>query len=305
MSLDSSRAFWNAKAAENPYWYVSSYGPYDERDLAEFWEAGRRIWHDVHHAIGVAPRHTDVVVEVGCGVGRLTRAIAADVAHVHAFDISEGMLTVARRAGPPNATFHQSDGDSLAGVPSGAANLAIAYCVFQHLPSLAVLQRYVSEMARAVKSGGTIAFTLSPRTWDDALRPVLRVKRWLREQLVPGGPRGLYQRPDGSYAKDGFARWTVEDIRDEVLAGRPVIPLVKFRLLPGHEDSTFRADHYVVIYGVDGDSFLYHDPIYDSPFEGAARWMSSEQLAAAMKPTLVPQQAVAFAPGTHSTLAIG
>jgi len=194
MSLDSSRAFWNAKAAENPYWYVSSYGPYDERDLAEFWEAGRRIWHDVHHAIGVAPRHTDVVVEVGCGVGRLTRAIAADVAHVHAFDISEGMLTVARRAGPPNATFHQSDGDSLAGVPSGAANLAIAYCVFQHLPSLAVLQRYVSEMARVVKSGGTIAFTLSPRTWDDALRPVLRVKRWLREQLVPGGPRGLYQR---------------------------------------------------------------------------------------------------------------
>ena len=212
MSLDSSRAFWNAKAAENPYWYVSSYGPYDERDLAEFWEAGRRIWHDVHHAIGVAPRHTDVVVEVGCGVGRLTRAIAADVAHVHAFDISEGMLTVARRAGPPNATFHQSDGDSLAGVPSGAANLAIAYCVFQHLPSLAVLQRYVSEMARAVKSGGTIAFTLSPRTWDDALRPVLRVKRWLREQLVPGGPRGLYQR-----------EWIgIRPRRDTVLALSPV-----------------------------------------------------------------------------------
>ena len=116
-------------------------------------------------------------------------------------------------------------------------------------------------------------------------------------------PIGLYQRPDGLYGKDGFARWTVDDVRGEVLAGHPVIPLVKFRLLPGHEDSTFRADHYVVIYGVDGDSFLYHDPIYDSPFEGAARWMSSEQLAAAMKPTLVPQQAVAFAPGSHPRLA--
>src|SRR5207249_7100052 len=118
-------------------------------------------------------------------------------------------------------------------------------------------------------------------------------------------PIGLYQRPDGLYGKDGFARLTVDDVRAEVLAGHPVIPLVKFRLLPGHEDSTFRADHYVVIYGVDGDSFLYHDPIYDSPFEGAARWMSSEQLAAAMKPTLVPQQAVAFAPGARSALAIG
>jgi len=115
-------------------------------------------------------------------------------------------------------------------------------------------------------------------------------------------PRGLYQRPDGSSAKDGFARWTVDDIRDEVLAGRPVIPLVKFRLLPGHEDSPFRADHYVVVYGVDGDSFLYHDPIYDSQWEGGARWMSAETLAAAMKPTLVPQQAVSFGPGSHASL---
>ena len=35
-------------------------------------------------------------------------------------------------------------------------------------------------------------------------------------------PIGLYQQPNGDYPKDGFARWTVDDIRDEVLAGRPV-----------------------------------------------------------------------------------
>src|SRR5438874_6587044 len=117
MSLDSSRAFWDAKAAENPYWYVSSYGAYAERDLAEFWQAGRRIWQDLRDTIGYTPRHSDVAIEVGCGIGRLTRAIAADVAHVHAFDISEGMLALARLAGPVNATFHQSHGDSLAGMP--------------------------------------------------------------------------------------------------------------------------------------------------------------------------------------------
>jgi SAM-dependent methyltransferase len=194
MSLKDSRAFWDAKAAENPYWYVSSYGPYHERDLAEFWQAGHRIWRDVHDAVGYVPTRGDVVVEIGCGVGRLTRAIAADVAHVHAFDISEGMLDVARRSGPSNATFRRGEGDSLAGVPSAAADLALAYCVFQHLPSLAVLQRYLGEMTRVVKPGGRIAFTLSPRTWVDALRPALRVRRWLREQIVSGGPRGLYQR---------------------------------------------------------------------------------------------------------------
>lgn len=194
MSLEDSRAFWDAKAAENPYWYVSSYGSYHERDLAEFWHAGHRIWRDVRDAVGYVPARGAVVVEIGCGVGRLTRAIAADVAHVHAFDISEGMLDVARRSGPSNATFHRGEGDSLVGVPSATADLALAYCVFQHLPSLAVLQRYLGEMTRVVKPGGCIAFTLSPRMWIDALRPVLRVRRWLREQIASGGPRGLYQR---------------------------------------------------------------------------------------------------------------
>ena len=156
MSLDNSRVFWDAKAAENPYWYVSSYGPYDERNLAEFWQAGHRIWLDLRDAIGYLPTRRDVVIEIGCGVGRLTRAIAADVGHVHAFDISEGMLQVARRSGLSNATFRHGEGDSLAGVPSGAADLAIAYCVFQHLPSVAVLKRYLGEMTRVVKPGGRI-----------------------------------------------------------------------------------------------------------------------------------------------------
>jgi SAM-dependent methyltransferase len=194
MSLHTSRAFWDAKATENPYWYVSSYGSYGERDLEEFWAAGVRIWRDLREAIGYAPRREDVVVEIGCGVGRLTRAIAGDVGRVHAFDISEGMLAVARRAGLRNATFHRGEGDSLAGVENGTADLAIAYCVFQHLPSQAVLNRYLTEMLRVVKPGGIIAFTLSPRTWDDALRPVLRVHRWVREKIASGGPRGLYRR---------------------------------------------------------------------------------------------------------------
>jgi len=115
-------------------------------------------------------------------------------------------------------------------------------------------------------------------------------------------PRGLYQRPDPTWGKEGFARWTVEDIRAEVLAGRPVVPLVKFRLLPGHEDRLVRADHYIVIHGVDGDQFLYHDPIYESPWEGGAKWMSAETLAAAMRPTLVPQQAVSFGAGRLAAL---
>jgi len=111
------------------------------------------------------------------------------------------------------------------------------------------------------------------------------------------GTVGLYDGPDT------FHRWNVDEIRGELQVGRPVVPLVKYRLLPGHEATTIRWDHYIVIYGVDGDRFLYHDPSYSSPQDGAARWITSGQLTAAMSTAIVPSQAVAFDPGSHDALA--
>lgn len=108
--------------------------------------------------------------------------------------------------------------------------------------------------------------------------------------------------PIGLYEGQEFARWTIEDIRAELRAGRPVIALVKYRLLPGHEDSRFRADHYIVIHGMDGDEFLYHDPAFESPWEGAGRWIDATRLDEAMRPTFPRQQAVAFDAGRHAAL---
>jgi len=63
--LEASRQFWDEKARENPYWYVSSAGPYEGRDLAEFWASGPKIWNDLKSAAGYDPKHTDTVVEIG------------------------------------------------------------------------------------------------------------------------------------------------------------------------------------------------------------------------------------------------
>src|ERR1019366_7570372 len=94
--LEASRQFWDEKARENPYWYVSSAGPYEGRNLAEFWASGPKIWNDLKSASGYQPKRNDIVVEIGCGVGRLTRAIAPEVGRVFAFDLSAEMLAIAR-----------------------------------------------------------------------------------------------------------------------------------------------------------------------------------------------------------------
>jgi ubiquinone/menaquinone biosynthesis C-methylase UbiE len=194
MDLDANRRFWDEKAQENAYSYVSSYGPYEERNLAEFWSSGLRIWNDLKTALAYLPTARDVVVEIGCGVGRLTRAIAPDVARVHAFDLSAEMLARARELRLANVSFHPSDGHSLTGIPDGSADLVLAYCVFQHLPSEEVLAAYLREMLRVARPGGLVAFTLTPRTWHTSIEILFRARRWLKERRAGRGPRGLYQR---------------------------------------------------------------------------------------------------------------
>jgi SAM-dependent methyltransferase len=190
-SLQSSRQFWQQKALENPYWYVSSYGPYQGRNLEEFWASGVTIWNNIKHLIAYAPKPTDTVVEIGCGVGRLTRAICKEVGHVHAFDISQKMLEVAKTAELPNVTFYLGIGDSLKPLNDGIADFVLAYCVFQHLPSLTVLRAYVKEMERVSKLGAICAFTLTPRTWKYNLRFLMKLKAKIRDKLTTSGPKGL------------------------------------------------------------------------------------------------------------------
>lgn len=191
----SIKTFWEQAATTNPHWYISSYGDYDAaRDQEQFWASGRSIWADIKKATNYAPKATDTVVEIGCGIGRLTRAIAPEVGHVIALDISDKMLEMARSGKLPNAEFRAAQGFALPGIPDNSVDLCLAYCVFQHLPSLEALHSYLAEMFRVAKPGSLIAFTLSPRDWSAWLLPLFRAKAFLRERLSKSGPKGIYRK---------------------------------------------------------------------------------------------------------------
>jgi 2-polyprenyl-3-methyl-5-hydroxy-6-metoxy-1,4-benzoquinol methylase len=214
--LKTSREFWEEKANENAAWYISSYGSYHDRDMDGFWQSGNTIWDDLKRQTGYRPKPTDIVVDIGCGIGRLTRAIAREVGCVHGFDISQNMLQEARKLGLPNATFHQTEGNSLRPLSDKSCDLVLAYNVLQHMPSTEVLGQYLREMTRI--SRGLIAFTLSPRDWKTYLLPLLRVRSWIRDGK---GPNGIYKR-----------EWTgIRPRRSSVSALSPV-PL-QFSLLHG------------------------------------------------------------------------
>jgi hypothetical protein len=73
----------------------------------------------------------------------------------------------------------------------------------------------------------------------------------------------------------------LDDVREQLRAGRPVIVQVRFRALPGRAGVRYFADHYIILTGLSGESFLYNDPL-DSDGPGANRILTGPQLASAM-----------------------
>jgi LysM repeat protein len=79
----------------------------------------------------------------------------------------------------------------------------------------------------------------------------------------------------------GLARWSPDDIRSQLRAGRPVIVQVRYRALPGRGYSAYAGDHYIVLSGLAGETFLYNDPLdIDGP--GRNRQMTAGELERAM-----------------------
>lgn len=187
------RRFWDERAAEDPFFFVDNRLRYGDPDEAGFWASGTAILEDFEEALDFRVRRQDVIVEIGCGIGRVTRALAARAERVLAVDVSPAMLERARDLNPQltNVDWILGDGTSLAPVPDGGADGCFSVVVFQHLPDPQMTLGYVREMGRVLRPGGWTAFQVSTRPkvdWRPSLPTRLRIA--LRARLGRG-PRGL------------------------------------------------------------------------------------------------------------------
>ena len=80
---------------------------------------------------------------------------------------------------------------------------------------------------------------------------------------------------------DTFHHWTLDEVRQQIRQERVVIPQVQFRQLPGRTKSPYGGDHYIVLVGIEGTSFIYNDPV-DSDGRGYGRLITADQLEKAM-----------------------
>lgn len=70
---------------------------------------------------------------------------------------------------------------------------------------------------------------------------------------------GLWNREGGH--SGGLHVWQALDLRREIQADHPVIVQVEYRALPAHQSSRAMDDHFIVVHGIQGDDFVYSDPL--------------------------------------------
>jgi SAM-dependent methyltransferase len=98
------------------------------------------------------------VVEIGCGTGAITRALAArpTVSEVVGVEPSPGLVKRARKlaAALPTVSFIEADGRDVP-LPEGSFDVVVVHTVLSHVPGP---ERVVAEAFRLLRSGGWAAF---------------------------------------------------------------------------------------------------------------------------------------------------
>lgn len=156
-SIEESKKKWDLLAQKNAKYYVLS----DQgEDISEdaFKNAGEADYKDlvlddqiVKEKIGIS----NAVLEIGCGIGRMTEFFSKDFGSVYAIDISKSMIERARERLKKfeKIKFIETNGVSYP-FDSSVFDLVFSFIVFQHMPDKETIIKNINEVGRVLKRGG-------------------------------------------------------------------------------------------------------------------------------------------------------
>lgn len=184
--------FWDDRARENALYFVDNNLDYDQPDRGAFWSRGEGVLDQMLDTVGLTIASSAEVLDIGCGVGRLTAALARRSRLVYGLDVSSEMLALARsyNAELPNVEWLQGDGHGLDNLADGSVDGCFSHVVFQHVPEPEITLGYVREIGRVLRPGGWALFQVStdPRVHRPQqerrtrLRGLLRADRRYRQE---------------------------------------------------------------------------------------------------------------------------
>jgi ubiquinone/menaquinone biosynthesis C-methylase UbiE len=141
---------WEAQSGDGDVAALAVAGHTDEATLEL---TARGTIDMLKSTVGIGPH--DVILEIGCGIGRVGLPLSKECLHWVGADISSGMLRhAASRLGPrPNTTLVELATVGLQEFPADSFDLVYCTIVFMHLLEWDRF-RYVEEAFRVLRPGG-------------------------------------------------------------------------------------------------------------------------------------------------------
>jgi SAM-dependent methyltransferase len=202
--IDREAAAWDELGRRDPHWAIlSEPGRQGSWDDDEFFATGRAEIDATLKELGDLLTVRTAALDFGCGLGRLSQALAVHFDSVTGVDVAASMVegARARNAFPDRVSYVINVAATL---PFDDATFDFGYSilVLQHIPPK-VAAGYISELVRVLRPGGVVVFQeLSHRapTVRNAVRrvvpkavlPLLRKARhgWAAPMTMDGVPRG-------------------------------------------------------------------------------------------------------------------
>jgi 2-polyprenyl-3-methyl-5-hydroxy-6-metoxy-1,4-benzoquinol methylase len=198
MRLSRTKKHWNKFARTDPLWAVLT----DAGKKGNQWTADEFFQTGVDSVDaeikGVLMHHPALrfgtALDFGCGVGRLSQALARHFARVTGIDIAEDMLKLARQYNRQGdrVNYVLNSRDDLSQLATDTFDFVYSIITLQHMEPV-YARRYIAEFVRVAAPGGVILFQIpavsersvrQPRPftlWPDTL--LKRLVRDLRKKF--------------------------------------------------------------------------------------------------------------------------
>lgn len=134
-------------------------------DLEQFWRLGE---DEITRVMSTAatlgyPAGNDTALDFGCGVGRLTRAMACHFSHSTGVDVAETMIEQATRLDDGAAcTFVVNQTNDLARFGDSTFDFVYSALVLQHLPTVEVIRGFIAEFLRVLNPTASLLSSSRP-----------------------------------------------------------------------------------------------------------------------------------------------
>jgi ubiquinone/menaquinone biosynthesis C-methylase UbiE len=157
---------WNELAELDPYWAIltASGKRFGGWDSDEFFATGPpEVAGLMNHAAQLGhPEEHRRALDFGCGLGRVTRALADRFDECVGVDISENMVKSARELNEnvKGASFLVNRTTDLSVFADGSFDFVYSNIVLQHVPDRRAIESYIAEFCRVLRPGGLLVFQL-------------------------------------------------------------------------------------------------------------------------------------------------